>query len=174
MTFRILLIALTTLAITCGNAFANPSTRTLCSDGWVSPSTGSGTCSWHGGISGGSSGGDYYYSPPSGGGSQNGDPVYGWRVRSPSGNLQCVYANSTIACTSKALDKTAYVTVDGRAWVRQGVLRVNGGPVLPYGAFWNPDPNPDLGCLSDTDGIYCSSNGRYIWLSKTFIRRGYE
>jgi hypothetical protein len=27
----------------------------LCSDGWMSPSQGSGTCSWHGGISGGGS-----------------------------------------------------------------------------------------------------------------------
>ena len=26
-------------------------TGSLCSDGWMSPSTGSGTCSWHGGIS---------------------------------------------------------------------------------------------------------------------------
>jgi len=44
--FSALLAGVTVLA---SNAFAE-----TCSDGWNSPSSGRGTCSWHGGISGGS------------------------------------------------------------------------------------------------------------------------
>lgn len=29
---------------------SSPASATVCEDGWISPSTGSGTCSWHGGI----------------------------------------------------------------------------------------------------------------------------
>ena len=43
------------------SAMAAPAARTICADGSYSSSTGSGTCSWHGGIAGGdlSGGGDW-------------------------------------------------------------------------------------------------------------------
>jgi hypothetical protein len=105
----------------------------------------------------------------------DGDPVYGWRVRSPSGNIQCVYANDTIACTSKALGKTAFLTRGGRAWVKRGVLTAGGGATLPYGANWSPDyQNSGLGCASRRDGFYCfSDNDRFIYVSKSLVRTGW-
>ena len=120
-------------------------------------------------------GGSTYTPPASNGGSQSGDPVYGWRVRSPSGNIQCSYASGEIACTSKILGKTAFLTRDGRAWVRRGVLRTNGGPVVPYGGTWLPDnPNFSWGCTSDPDGFICISGSRYFWVSKSWVRTGYK
>jgi hypothetical protein len=106
----------------------------------------------------------------------DGDPVYGWRVRSPTGNVQCSYELGAIACTSMAVGKTAFLTSSGRASIRWGVLRTSGGPVLPYGELWSPDQSdPGFGCYSDRSGMYCSSsNGRYIFVNKRSVTRGYE
>jgi hypothetical protein len=119
-------------------------------------------------------GGSGYVAPaPS---SQYGDPVYGWRVRSPTGNVQCSYTSGEIACTSKAVGKTAFLSRGGRASILTGVLRTNGGPVLPYGVFWSPDQSdPDFFCYSHRQGMYCtSSNGRYILINKGSVTRGWE
>jgi hypothetical protein len=55
----------------------------LCNDGWVSPSTGPGTCSHHGGIAGGGS----YYIPPSASSSPRIPTTSGYRPPSPGDEL---------------------------------------------------------------------------------------
>lgn len=58
------------------------SAGTMCSDGWVSQSTGSGTCSWHGGISGG---GSNFFGAPSKQGNFGQPPSNSWNSK-PWGN----------------------------------------------------------------------------------------
>lgn len=58
------------------------SAGTLCSDGWVSQSTGSGTCSWHGGVSGG---GSNFFGAPSQQGKFGQPPSNSWNSK-PWGN----------------------------------------------------------------------------------------
>ena len=48
-------IAFLSLLLTLPMASPQATANTLCADGTISRSTGSGTCSWHGGIAGGSS-----------------------------------------------------------------------------------------------------------------------
>ena len=52
-----LVVATGCFLLICGTAVAAPSPRTTCADGTYSSSTGSGTCSWHGGIAGGDTSG---------------------------------------------------------------------------------------------------------------------
>lgn len=76
-------------------AIAPASSATVCNDGSFSMSSGSGTCSWHGGIMGGNSsrnyggsnsyglgGGSQYNDPFGYGGSKRGGNSYGWGLGS--------------------------------------------------------------------------------------------
>ena len=163
MTLRILLIVISMIAISCGNAFADASTRTMCSDGWVSPSTGSGTCSWHGGIAGGGSGGGYY-TPPSGGssgGSYVNPSLTHWTGRyfsSPSGNIQCRYepGRQRVGCSSLSAGQTAWVSRRFYPWVTYSIISSR-ATSIPYGDYWAMG---GFECWSLVSGMNCYSPQR--------------
>ena len=158
-------LSLVLLAPLVANAHQAP--RTTCSDGWESPSTGSGTCSWHGGIAGGGSGGGIYIPPISGG--SGGDyslPPAGsgssvsagsrWTGRyfsSPSGNIQCRYepGRQRLGCSSLSAGQTAWVSRRFTSWVTYGVISTR-ATSIPYGDYWAMG---GFECYSLTTGMAC-------------------
>lgn len=146
---------------------ADATAQTLCSDGTLSPSSGSGTCSWHGGIAGGAPSDDPFYIPPSGGG---GTWSYTGRYfSSPSGNVQCRYepGRRRLGCSSRAIGVTAWLSARYYPWKSTGVISTR-GPALPYGSSWSMG---GFYCESDTSGIVCSSPSAddYIALNKSGV-----
>jgi hypothetical protein len=68
---RLILTTLAALSLSFAFGAQTPAHATVCKDGWVSSSTGPGTCSWHGGIADNQS--------------RTGTTGYGSRGGSPSG-----------------------------------------------------------------------------------------
>lgn len=140
--------------------------QTLCSDGTLSPSSGSGTCSYHGGIAGGAPSDDPFYVPPSAGG---GITYTGRIFSSPSGNVQCRYEprRGRLGCSSRAVGMTAWLSTRSYPWKTTGVISSR-GPYLPYGATWSMG---GFRCKSQELGIVCSSPtlDDYIALNKTSV-----
>ena len=159
-----------TLGLLVGASFAATSHgQTLCSDGTLSSSSGSGTCSWHGGIAGGAPSDDSFYIPPASGGSVGLGTYTGRVFSSPSGNIQCRYEprRRRLGCSSLSAGVTAWLSRAYYPWKTNRAIS-NRGPALPYGTSWSMG---GFYCESATTGMVCVSPSAddYIALSKTGV-----
>lgn len=126
---------------------APASAGSLCSDGWVSPSTGSGTCSWHGGIASGLS---YLYPTK---------PKTKYAVKFASCSKLRKQYPSGLAKSKEAVSEAGFTVK--RAYVWKAAYALNGHldkdknglaceVLVPYGTRYRP---ATLGETMTTDGI---------------------
>lgn len=153
------------IGVMCISLLAPIARATTCADGWESNSSGSGTCSWHGGIldSGSSQAGSgqpslqmpSFHAPR--------------RFSSPDGLIQCYYEprKGRLRCSSYEAQETIWLYKNRPSRITYTTLPFGGAP-LDMTTYYKWQSGP-FECAATQDSMLCSVGLTQVWIDKTGV-----